>query len=153
MAIPAFIAELFEPVAKVIDELHTSAEERGTLRSNMYMAQARVVAEVLSYETKLAESQASVIIAEAQGSSWAQRNWRPILMLTFGYIVFHNYVLTPLAVAAGFDVPILEIPGGMWALLTTGVGGYVIGRSGEKIARTLTETPLDFSKGSGRKRK
>jgi hypothetical protein len=30
-------------------------------------------------------------------------------------------------------VAILELPNGLWALLNVGVGGYVAGRSGEKI--------------------
>jgi len=34
-------------------------------------------------------------------------------------------------------VVVLELPGGLWALLTTGVGGYVVGRSGEKIVQSI----------------
>jgi hypothetical protein len=33
--------------------------------------------------------------------------------------------------------PPLVLPPDMWALLKIGVGGYIVGRSGEKIARSL----------------
>jgi hypothetical protein len=29
----------------------------------------------------------------------------------------------------------LELPGGLWALLNVGVGGYAVGRSAEKILK------------------
>ena len=34
-------------------------------------------------------------------------------------------------------VAILDLPGGLWALLNVGVGGYAAGRSGEKIAKIV----------------
>lgn len=75
-----------------------------------------------------------IIIAEAQGS-WMQRNWRPCLMLSIVAIIINNYIILPYANAFGLNVPMLELPSGLWALMTTGVGGYVLGRSGEKITQ------------------
>jgi hypothetical protein len=57
-----------------------------------------------------------------------QRNWRPLVMLMFAYIIFHNYVLAPV-----FSVPKAEVPSDLWELIKIGLGGYVIGRSAEKI--------------------
>jgi hypothetical protein len=37
----------------------------------------------------------------------------------------------------GFDIPTLEISEKMWNLLSIGLGGYVVGRSAEKIADKL----------------
>jgi hypothetical protein len=31
----------------------------------------------------------------------------------------------------------IPLPDELWTLLTVGVGGYVVGRSGEKVAKTL----------------
>ena len=102
------------------------------------------LAEKLKYELNLAamsgeitkmEKQAAVIVAEAQGKSWIQNNWRPITMLTFVFILANNYILVPYAVAFGLEVPILEIPSGMWGLLTVGIGGYIGGRTLEKVQK------------------
>ena len=54
-------------------------------------------------------------------------------MLAFVAIIVNNYILVPYAVAFGASVPMLEIPPGMWGLLTVGIGGYIGGRTYEKV--------------------
>lgn len=84
----------------------------------------------------LIESQTSIIIAETKGESWLQRNWRPLLMASFGAIVVNNYMLAPyLGALLGPEYKImLDIPPDMWSLLKLGVSGYVVGRTLEKVA-------------------
>ena len=54
-------------------------------------------------------------------------------MLTFGAILANNYIIVPWLQAFGVEtVAVLEIPEGMWGLLTVGLGGYVVGRTIEK---------------------
>ena len=81
------------------------------------------------------DAQMKIILAEAKGG-WMQRNWRPILMLTIVAIIFNNYVFAPYI---GLFFPdkslMLELPGGLWALLNVGVGGYVAGRTVEKVLK------------------
>ena len=72
---------------------------------------------------KLDLAGASIVKAEAAGESWLQRNWRPILMLTIVSIIFNNYVLAPYLSLFTDKVAILDLPGGLWALLNVGVGG------------------------------
>ncbi len=55
-------------------------------------------------------------------------------MLTFVAIIANNYILYPYLALFWSDAPVLEIPPDMWGLLKIGLGGYVVGRSGEKIA-------------------
>lgn len=90
----------------------------------------------MQVRTKTAELQSSVIIAEAKGQSWLQRNWRPLLMAMFGVIVANNYIIMPyiqMFCGAKYVVS-LKIPPDMWSLLKLGVSGYIVGRSVEKIA-------------------
>jgi hypothetical protein len=79
------------------------------------------------------QSQTKIILAEAKGGR-LQRNWRPMLMLVIIFIIANNYVIAPYV---GLFLPdkelVLELPGGLWALLNVGVGGYVGGRTAEKI--------------------
>lgn len=88
------------------------------------------------YETEIIEK-SKVVVSETQGHSWLQRNWRPVLMLTFTYIIAHNYILAPIIrmFSFGADLPMLAIPPDMWDLLKLGIGGYIVGRSAEKITR------------------
>lgn len=82
--------------------------------------------------------QAQVLTSEIKGQSWLQRNWRPSIMLLFGYIIFNNYILAPY-VGFFFDkFPVLPIPDDLWDLLKLGIGGYICGRSAEKIADKIS---------------
>jgi hypothetical protein len=76
---------------------------------------------------KLIEVQSNVIVAEAQGQSWLQRNWRPITMICFLILVIldsFGWLPNKLAPQA-------------WTLLSIGLGGYVVGRSAEKVVNRL----------------
>ena len=86
---------------------------------------------------RLTELQASVVVAELQSGAWLAQNWRPITMLTFVFIIANNYILYPYLSLFWGEAPVLEIPPDMWGLLKIGLGGYVVGRSGEKIAKAL----------------
>ena len=78
--------------------------------------------------------QTEIIVAEAKGN-FIQRSWRPILMLSFGFIVIYVKFAAPL-----FGLPIPELEIEFWELLKIGIGGYVVGRSAEKIADKITIT-------------
>ena len=107
------------------------------------------LAEKLKHEMRLAlldldgeslKAARDIIVAEA-GGNFLQRNWRPVTMLTFVFIIANNYIFVPYAVAFGGPVPMLEIPPGMWGLLTVGIGGYIGGRSFEKIQQMKAGKP------------
>ena len=88
---------------------------------------------LLSLEQSVIDAQKEIIVAEANSQSFIARNWRPIMMLTFVFIIANNYILFPYISLFGGTAMVLEIPPDMWGLLKIGVGGYVIGRSGEKM--------------------
>ena len=88
---------------------------------------------LLSLEQSVIDAQKEVIVAEATSQSFIARNWRPIMMLTFVFIIANNYIFFPYISLFGGTAMVLEIPPDMWGLLKIGVGGYVIGRSGEKM--------------------
>lgn len=128
-----FLTDALKPVADVIDELHTSDDEKLAAKTKLLAIQTDFAAKALDYEAKLASEQGSTIRAEATGHSWMQRNWRPMIMLMFGYIVAHNYIVVPVVLMFGGHAVVLDLPPDLWGLLKIGIGGYVVGRSAEKI--------------------
>lgn len=83
---------------------------------------------------EMAKIGAGVVTAEIKSDSWLAKNWRPMTMMVFVFIIFNNFVLAPYANAifgAG-TLPILDTPPDLWALIKIGLGGYVVGRSVEK---------------------
>jgi len=113
-------------IGDVIDELFTSDEERIEAKNKIFEV-------IRQKELELQQMQTDIIIAEAKGN-WLQRSWRPILMLAFGFIVIYVKFIAPL-----FDLKIPELENEFWNLLQLGIGGYVIGRTGEKMMKTFVE--------------
>ena len=123
MNLLSFIGDIFKPAAKLIDAVHTSTEEKMKLNAAIKTIENELLVKVIDYETKLLEAKASIITSEAQGASWMQRNWRPVTMLTFLVLV----------VCDSFGLLAFRLADEAWTLLQIGLGGYVTGRSAEKI--------------------
>ena len=83
MKLFSLIGQIFEPAAKLIDDIHTSDEEKLKLGNALAVIQNEIYSKVIEYETELLNAKTSIITSEANGQSWMQRNWRPITMLTF----------------------------------------------------------------------
>ena len=108
---------------KVLDIVDDVVEDKDEANRLKFEIQRQLI------ENKSSELEASakIVLAEAQGS-WLQRNWRPLLMVTFaGLVVAHWFGLTAPNIPESVQNSLLNI-------VMVGVGGYVVGRSGEKIA-------------------
>jgi hypothetical protein len=91
--------------------------------------QARLALLELAQKGELAEltGRAEIVKAEAASGHWLAACWRPILMLTFGALIVARWL--------GWSAPgiseaeVLKL----WDIVQLGLGGYVIGRSAEKV--------------------
>ena len=81
--------------------------------------------------------QAKVIATEASSEHWITSAWRPITMLVFVAIIANNYILVPYFQSFGLHIPSLVLNNQMWDLLKIGIGGYIVGRSAEKVVKNL----------------
>lgn len=87
---------------------------------------------ILEGEAKELEAAVNVMVAEMSGS-WLQRNWRPLAMINFLVLVnVYWFGWTP----ANLDPANI---GAIFELIKWGLGGYVVGRSGEKIVKAWKE--------------
>ena len=107
-------------VGEVIDRLMLPGREKKQLETDLL----RVFVE---WEQRVMEARSAVLVEEARGN-WLQRSWRPLVMLVFALIVL---------VGTFTSLPILSDTSRFWDLLEIGLGGYVVGRSGEKIAKAI----------------
>ncbi|QDE27280.1 3TM-type holin [Paremcibacter congregatus] len=81
-----------------------------------------------SGEMKELDAAMKIIVAEAQGGAWLQRSWRPVTMLTFTGLIVAKW----LGVTAPGITEQIELE--LFAIIKIGLGGYVFGRSAEKVA-------------------
>jgi hypothetical protein len=97
---------------------------------------AQLNTQLLLSSTEELKAAASIVEAEAK-SNWFVASWRPLLMYVLIFILVWNYILGPVIRIFTGTIITFELPGDVWTLLNIGLGGYVVGRSGESIARTL----------------
>ena len=138
-------SEFVSTVGKVIDDLVTSDEEKGELKLKFLNQQLDTIREAnkmelakLQADTEYMKAQAENIRAEATSESWIARSWRPttMLLLIIG-ILLHQF---------GLDDAFASVFGGhgisdeyvdeYFTLVQIGLGGYIVGRSGEKMVKT-----------------
>lgn len=129
MGIVELIGGIFKPAAQLIDELHTSDEERLEHKERLLEVQAIAMQTVFEYEEKALEARANIVNSEAKSEHWIVASWRPLVMLS----------LTALVIVDSFGWLANPLSGEAWLLLQIGLGGYVVGRSGEKIAKTIKQ--------------
>lgn len=105
---------------KLIDRLWPDPAQRD---------QAKLAMLELAQKGELAEftGRAEIVKTEAASSHWLAANWRPILMLTFGALIVARWF--------GWAAPALSEAEylKLWSIVEFGLGGYVVGRSAEKI--------------------
>lgn len=123
------LGSLITPLFQAVDGLTTSDKERLELKNQLFAMQTQFASAVMDYEKSVMQLQASVITAEANGSSWLQRSWRPVTMLTFLVLV----------VCDSFGLLISPLADEAWTLLQLGMGGYVVGRSVERTAAQVVQ--------------
>ena len=123
MDILGLLTSVVSPITTLIDELHTSDEEKLLIKTEMMRIQAKAFAEAEQYERELLNAKSKIIQAEAMGQSWLQQSWRPITMLSF----------LALVICDSFGLLAFRLADEAWTLLQIGLGGYVVGRSAEKI--------------------
>lgn len=120
-AVAPMVKTLFKTIDKTIDNKGEAEKMKNHIQQQL-----------LSGQLKELEAQASIITAEAKGG-WLQRNWRPILMLVFaGLVVAHWFGYTAPNIPESVQNSLLNI-------VLVGMGGYIVGRSGEKMMDKFKE--------------
>ena len=111
-------------IGKVIDKAVPDKAQAAEIK-------AQAAQQVLNMEHTELQGAIDIIKLEASGGSWIKQNWRPITMLSFLSLLFLYW----------FGVAPENLPEStinkLFDLLQIGIGGYIGGRTIEKIAPTI----------------
>ena len=114
------VAPLLGKVFDVVDQAVLDKDLAAQIKAQIQMKSMEI--DHSEFVTEI-EEKSKIVQAEATGHSWLQRNWRPITMMVFLVLVIldsFGWLPNKLAPQA-------------WTLLSIGLGGYVVGRSAEKV--------------------
>ena len=133
------------PLAKVLFSTIEKAVPDKDLQEKL---KAQLQTQLLQSHTQELTAAAKIIEAEAK-AGWFASSWRPLLMYVLIFILVWNYVIGPVIKVFTGAVISFELPGDVWTLLNVGLGGYVIGRSAESVARTMANRPVNKEQENG----
>lgn len=114
------ITGIVNTVGELVERVTLPVREKKQLETDLLRA-------IIEWEQRVTDDRSAILAEEARGN-WLQRSWRPLVMLTFVVIIL---------IGAFTSLPILADTSRFWDLLEVGLGGYVVGRSGEKIVGTI----------------
>lgn len=120
--IQALLGPIAGLIGKAIDKAVPDKDQAARLKSD-------ITTQAMSMADAELKGAVQIITAEATGESWLQRNWRPMIMVWFAALVGAHWL--------GFTPENLSEAqiGGLLQIVQIGIGGYVVGRSGEKIMK------------------
>lgn len=127
------------PVFSIIDKLIPDPSLKAKLK-------AEIQAKTIAHRDEVLKAQREILMQEISQGSLLTRSWRPMLMyLIILFLLVYGLLLPVIDLFAAHPVVFKprwqDIPDGLWNLLGLGVGGYIGGRSMEKIAVSLKARP------------
>lgn len=141
------IEGIVRETASGLDKLFTTEEEKLLAQNGTTKILANLKIKMEEFKIQLINSTKQTVLDEVNGDVW-QRRWRPILMYLFMAVIGFFCLVIPFCLVFGLVkgqnvnlmINYLElnpVPTDVWSLLKIGLGGYIGGRSVEKVARTI----------------
>jgi len=81
MSIFNFLGDIFTPIAKIVDEVHVSDEERGVLQNKLAEIEAKVSTKMMELQSKSIDAQAKMEIAIQTNGNTFTKSIRPVISL------------------------------------------------------------------------
>lgn len=96
-------------------------------------AEAEAQMMLMQRSAQIEQAAADIVKTEAQSEHWLTATWRPIVMLVLVAMIVARWM--------GYSAPGISEAEALklWSIVEVGLGGYVIGRSAEKIAPAVVE--------------
>lgn len=116
-------------IGKVVDKVSDIIDQKVEDKDLANQIKAELSQRAMSMDMAELEAQKSIIVAEAESGNVLTSSWRPITMLCLvGCVMAHWLGFTPPNLPNEQVLALLDI-------VQVGLGGYVIGRSAEKVAK------------------
>jgi hypothetical protein len=123
----ALIPALAPIIGQIVSSLFPDPKEKA-------QAEAEAMRQLLAHQADIESAAAKIINTEAASTHWLAANWRPLTMIVFvGLIVARWFGWAAPGLAEAEYIK-------LWSIVEFGLGGYVVGRSVEKIAPSIASS-------------
>ena len=124
--IQALIPALAPIIGQIVGSLFPDPTEKAK-------AEAEAMRQLLEHQADIESAAAKIINTEAASTHWLAANWRPLTMITFTALIVARWM--------GWVAPNLSEAEylKLWSIIEFGLGGYVVGRSVEKISGPIAD--------------
>lgn len=122
--IQALVPALAPIIGQIVGSLFPDPTEKAK-------AEAEAMRQLLAHQGEIETAAAKIIQTEAASTHWLSANWRPLTMLVFVGLIVARWF--------GWAAPGLQEAEylKLWSIVEFGLGGYVVGRSVEKVAPSI----------------
>lgn len=122
--IQALVPALAPIIGQIVGSLFPDPTEKAK-------AEAEAMRQLLAHQSDIESAAAKIIQTEAASTHWLAANWRPLTMLVFVGLIVARWF--------GWAAPGLQEAEylKLWSIVEFGLGGYVVGRSVEKVAPSI----------------
>ena len=122
--IQALVPALAPIIGQIVGSLFPDPTEKAK-------AEAETMRQLLAHQGEIETAAAKIIQTEAASTHWLAANWRPLTMLVFVGLIVARWF--------GWAAPGLQEAEylKLWSIVEFGLGGYVVGRSVEKVAPSI----------------
>jgi hypothetical protein len=124
--LPALIPALAPIVSRVVGNLFPDPAEKAK-------AEAEAMRQLLAAQSEIQAAASEIVRTEAASSHWLAANWRPLTMMIFVGLIVARWF--------GWSAPGLSEAEAikLWGIVEIGLGGYVIGRTAEKLVPAVAD--------------
>jgi hypothetical protein len=140
--IASFVTGAFKPVGDIIDNLHTSKEEKLALKIEMTKVQNSITEKQIELESNKIDATQAIIVAELNQTDNYTKRARPTIIYAGLSILFINHVVLPWTAWFAINIfdkiaelPLIDLPSEFWLAWGGVCGVYAWGRSKEKIGK------------------
>lgn len=118
---------IIEIGSRILDKFFPDPEKKAAAQLELFKLQQAGAFKEIELAHAEAIARADIIKTEASSEHWLTSTWRPITMLTFTALIVARWF--------GWAAPDLtpEEYLALWDIVKIGLGGYVVGRSAEKV--------------------
>jgi hypothetical protein len=128
-----------KPVTNLVDDVHTSKEEKQQLNNELEEIKNRLTSEMISVQKEELKAKTEILTTDAKSGNWLLESWRPLTILSlvgiYVLILANNYIVAP-ALAKYTDIASVQftMPPDLGSIIKLILGTFTFGKSAEIVA-------------------